>query len=235
MNSAERAEMFRSAAERFGPWITHHKIDDIGYGGRFDYSRDSRLLTCLAQWRPAGRILEFGCNEGGHTAVLAAQPDVTHLHAVDARDYLVEKTRVAVAAHGFHNVTVSLCNADDPAAVVALGLFDGVFCSGLLYHLQEPWLFLAALRRVTSTLFISTHYTLTPTEVRNGYDVQPYQEKGFDDAFSGMRAESVWPCLSSLRRMIEDAGFTIASLQSVPEWSSGLHSVRFPLANILCR
>jgi SAM-dependent methyltransferase len=134
MTPDEVTALFRDEATNFAPWRTRHVIGGTAYGGEIDYAQDDRWSDCLAMWRPVGRILEFGCFEGGHTALLAAQPAVTAVHAVDGRDYLVERTGRAAKPLGLNQVTVARCNADEPAEVEALGRFDGVFFSGLLYH-----------------------------------------------------------------------------------------------------
>ena len=42
----------------------------------------------------------------------------------------------------------------------AFGRFDAIFCSGLLYHLPEPWRLIDAFAGASSRIFIWTHYTL---------------------------------------------------------------------------
>lgn len=133
------------------------------------------------------------------------------------------------------NVTVGLCNADEPEQVEALGQFDGVYCSSLLYHLLEPWKFVAALRSITPTLFLSTHYTAYPNAVRNGFDVQVFPEFGYRDSLSGLREESTWLSMDSLILMLESAGFAVTKMQMIPNWRSPLHPMVWPMANILCQ
>jgi hypothetical protein len=89
------------------------------------------------------------------------------------------------------------------------GRFDVVFCSGILYHLPEPWTLIEGIRRISDKVFIWTHYAeeAKATEV-NGYRGWWYQESGFKDPLSGLSPKSFWPAFDSLQDMLRHCGFT---------------------------
>src|SRR6266568_2805317 len=71
----------RAQVEELGSWITGFEFEGTRYGGDYFPNDDSRVLrfvNAFRQWlrelpdrRRALRILECGCLEGGHTALLA--------------------------------------------------------------------------------------------------------------------------------------------------------------------
>jgi hypothetical protein len=57
----------------------------------------------------------------------------------------------------------------DVRNLAAYGEFDGVFCCGLLYHLDEPSAFLAMLGKVTRrVLVVQSHYAPYPQTAHEG-------------------------------------------------------------------
>src|SRR5437762_9322472 len=75
----------RAQVEELGSWITGFEFEGTRYGGDYFPNDDSRVLRfvdAFRQWlrelpdrRRALRILECGCLEGGHTALLAKALD----------------------------------------------------------------------------------------------------------------------------------------------------------------
>lgn len=89
------------------------------------------------------------------------------------------------------------------------GEYDAVFCSGLLYHLPRPWDVIQEISKVTSKLFIWTHYAsdTKAAETINGYRGFWYEEFGYHDPLSGLSKKSFWVSKSSLFGMLKKAGF----------------------------
>ncbi len=97
---------------------------------------------------PAGsRVLEAGCGVGAQTVILAAHSPGAQITSIDVSEASVAQARAAVAAGGFHNVTLQ------PADIFHLPFapesFDHVFLCFVLEHLPEP---AAALRKLRAVL-----------------------------------------------------------------------------------
>jgi hypothetical protein len=88
------------------------------------------------------------------------------------------------------------------------GHFDAIYCSGLLYHLPEPWRLTAQFRSVADGVFIWTHCS---TEEAATCLADTYRgwhtEGGPEEALSGLSPDSFCPTLGSLCNMLTNAGF----------------------------
>jgi len=194
--------------DRRGPWITKFVIEGTEYGGDFDPLADPRVKQFF-QWFPnACEILELGCLEGGHTMALARQVGVKRIVGVDARSSNLKKAAFVREVLGLSNIEFQVANLE-MVALPIFGKFDAIFCSGLLYHLPEPWKLISQFPQVSGNLFVWTHYAddQQAKEVRNGYTGKSYQEAGTSDPLSGLSKVSFWPTLSSLIRMLTLSGY----------------------------
>jgi SAM-dependent methyltransferase len=194
--------------ERHKPWITRFWIDNVAYGGDFDAMNDMRLEQFRAQFPNARTILELGALEGGHSFGLAAGPQVTRIVALEGRTANIERARLVqrlldVRKVEFHEVNL------EQTDLAAWGRFDAIFCSGLLYHLPEPWKLLEQCARISSGFFMWTHYAGDDGNVEvNGYRGKWFRESGLGDPLSGMSGESFWPTLPALERMLRQSGYS---------------------------
>jgi SAM-dependent methyltransferase len=103
-------------------------------------------------------IVDLGCLEGGFT-LLFAQAGMEAL-GIEAREMNIEKCEYVAKAFELPNLRFAL---DDVRNIQSHGRFDAVFCSGLLYHLDDPTAYLRTLSRVTKrVLIIDTHYSRAP-------------------------------------------------------------------------
>jgi hypothetical protein len=204
--------MLASVITRLGflarrPWISRFTIAGRDYGGRYDVTHDPRLGHFFRCFPGARRVLELGSLEGAHTFALAAR--VAEVHGIEGRAANLRKARFVQRRLGCRNVTFHQADLEafDPAA---LGRFDAVFCSGLLYHLPRPWELLARLRGAADGLLLATHYAPADKadEERNGYAGTRYHEFGLKEPLSGLSPESFWPTLDALARMVRDAGYS---------------------------
>ncbi len=234
MDHQSIASVFKSLADRHGAWFTQHVIDGVAYGGQENYLQDDRFFDFLELGRPYGDILEIGCYEGGLTARLAGLAGVRSVVAIDGRDYNVEKTSAAVAARRLSNVTVRLCDINDAVAVRSLGSFNQIYCTGVLYHLKDPWNFLVSARHLSRHIYISTHYSVAARVVHNGYRGHFFRESGYKDPLSGLQDVSFWPILGDLVRMLDDTGWTIQTLRNYPSHRALAHTTPLPLVNMQC-
>jgi 2-polyprenyl-3-methyl-5-hydroxy-6-metoxy-1,4-benzoquinol methylase len=102
------------------------------------------------------RIADLGCLEGGYTlefaraGFTAVGVEIRAGH-IAACDYLKANTDLP----GLSYVQDDVWNIADH------GTFDAIYCSGLLYHLDEPKRFLDLLASVTTkVLLLSTHFAV---------------------------------------------------------------------------
>ena len=73
-----------------------------------------------------------------------------------------------------------------------------MLCSGVLYHLPEPWKLIEQIGEIAPALFLWTHYARQGTETINGYDFWPYHEPDLTKSLSGLQPTSLWFTLHSL-------------------------------------
>lgn len=189
-------------------WVTRFTIGGQTYGGWYDASSDRRLAQFEQAFPIRTRILETGSLEGGHSFCLARMSNVDEVVALEGRDYNIRKAELVRGVLGIDNVEFHLVDLES-ADLAQYGQFDICFNVGLLYHLPEPWIHLRRIREVTQNIFLWTHYVdpSTVNEQRNGYPGWSYREFGFDDPLSGLSADSFWPSLDALIKMLSDAGF----------------------------
>ncbi len=198
-----------SAFLEHGPWISRFLIDGAAYGGAFDAMNDSRLAAFFGAFPNVATILELGSLEGGHTISLARHEGVKRVVGVEGRAANLARARFVSRLFEVRNV--EFVEADlEHAQLGRFGEFDAIFCSGLLYHLPEPWKLLRQLATVSSRGFFWTHYCddLEADTVREGYKGRMQIEQGLEEPLSGLSPYSFWPTLGSLLRMLTEAGYS---------------------------
>lgn len=205
-----------------GPWITHYLVDGVESGGKFRALEDKRVDQFFESFPGVRTILELGSLEGGHTFALAQRTRVQRVLGIEARASNIERARfmqILLKIDHVEFVEANLENVD----LTVFGKFDAVFCSGLLYHLPEPWKLIAEIARVAPRAFIWTHYATEPAnEVRENLRGREQIEGGIDDPLSGMSAKSFWLTLESLKTVLISAGFdSLQILQDHPKHQNG--------------
>ena len=196
--------------KRHSPWMTKFMIDGKFYGGWWDAMKDERIVTQFRRAFPdARKVLELGSFEGGHTFALAKQPGILHVMGLEGRAANLKRAEFAKQMMGIRNVQFVRVNFEEPGVLEKFHGFDAVCCSGVLYHLPRPWELLKQLEKISSRLFLCTHYcTADNATVEQGsYKGVWYEEGGLTDPLSGLSRKSFWPTLASLSAMLEDAGF----------------------------
>ncbi len=188
------------------PWITRFEIGGRVYGGDYDAGHDDRLKCFFRRFPRARRVLELGCLEGGHTFPLAER--AREVVAIDVQASNLDKCRWLGAELGARNVRWVQADLETDE-IAELGRFDATYCSGLLYHLQEPWNLLRRVAPQTRAIFVWTH-TAPPDRSlfeRGGYLGAEIGEPDYDHPLKGMRPTSFWPTQAELLRMLQDCGF----------------------------
>ena len=220
MNHSESlAEEF----EKLGPWIYQFQIAGQSCGGTISAVGDERVERFF-QYAPNPRtILELGSLEGAQSFILAEQPGVERVVALEGREANLRKARFVQALLQIRNVEFIQANLEI-ADLTAFGKFDAIFCCGLLYHLPEPWKLLAQLPAVAPLLFIWTQYC-TENEARdvgNGLRGKTHIEGGADEPLSGMSPTAIWLTLESLREVLQESGYkNIEVLHDNPAHTNG--------------
>jgi SAM-dependent methyltransferase len=197
-------------AERFAalaPWRTRFEIDGSAYGGELDYADDQRVPTFFSWFGRPRTILELSSCEGGHTLRLAARTTGRVL-GIEGREKNVKRAQLVaelLCRDGVEFVVDDLDTVD----LARHGAFDAVFCAGVLHRLTTPWRLLREVSRVSSKLFLDTHYWAGSriTEV-----------EGYRGAWvHGGDRETFWLTRPSLLRALTSAGWAVRQITDQPQ------------------
>ena len=209
MNRSDLAGEF----EQLAPWVFQFRIGGADYGGAISAIGDVRLEQFWKFAPEAKRILELGSLEGAHTVQLAARSGVEEVIAIEGRAANIRKAELVKRLVNVRNVAFVEANLETTDLTI-FGKFDAVFCSGLLYHLPEPWKLIEQLPRVAPKLFVWTHYAddLLADVVQHDLRGQVHPEGGADEPLSGMSSTAFWPTLGSLTKMLTTSGYKTVHL-----------------------
>lgn len=191
-----------------GPWVTRFVVDGVESGGKFRALEDQRIAQFFESFPNVRTILELGSLEGGHTFALARHHGVARVLGIEARSANIGRARFAQGLLGIANA--EFVEADlEKADLATFGKFDAIFCSGLLYHLPEPWTLIDQFSLVTPRVFIWTHYAADAADnlTMNGFKGREYVEGGPDEPLSGVSPKSFWLTLDSLKKALTNAGY----------------------------
>lgn len=170
------------------------------------------------------RVADLGCLEGGYTVEFArAGFDAV---GIEGRETNIAKCDYVAKKLGLPNLRFV---RDDVRNLPEYGVFDAIFCCGLLYHLDKPGAFIDTLARCTRhILILQTHYAvpdrdpagirLSPMSVNEGmagrwYDEWPEvaseetKEKLIWASVGNSRA--FWPTKGELLEKVRSAGFGV--------------------------
>ena len=201
------AELDKKFAE-LGPWVFQFRIEGQDYGGAISAIGDARIEQFFCFASKPETILELGALEGAHTFLLAERPGVRRVLALEGREANLRKARFVQELLQIPNVEFAQANLEH-ADLAKFGKFDAVFCSGLLYHLPEPWKLIEQLPAVAPVLFIWTQYAPEneATDIGRGWRGKIHVEGGPDEPLSGMSRTSTWLTLPSLREVLAASGY----------------------------
>lgn len=201
------------------PPVTDHRRDpaDQTVGASADWT--SAFLRIFAATLEKGEaIADLGCLHGAYTIALASAG--YRVAGYDARNENLQAAHKAALAAGFGEIPFGQIDARD---IEDTGFYwDGVLCSGLLYHLDKPAAFLRTLAKITlKVLVIQTHYSVRDYLVENeGYLGHWYREDVGHPFSAWGNEQSFWLTRPHLLAAIEDAGFPL-----VFEAHSHLHDI----------
>ena len=171
---------------KLGPWVFQFQIDGQIYGGGISAVGDARVEQFFRFAPKAETILELGALEGAHTVILAQRPGVKRVLALEGREFNLRKARFVQELLQVSNARFAQANLEN-ADLTLFGKFDAVFCSGLIYHLPEPWKLISQLAALAPNLFIWTHYAADADAevVVDGLRGKVHPEGGAADPLSG--------------------------------------------------
>ena len=199
--------------DELAPWVFQFRVHGADYGGAVSAIGDVRLEQFWRFAPDAKRILELGSLEGAHTVQLAARDGVEEVIAIEGRAANIRKAELVKGLLNVRNAAFVEANLET-TDLTSFGKFDAVFCSGLLYHLPEPWKLIEQLPRVAPKLFIWTHYAddLLADVVQHDLRGQVHPEGGADEPLSGMSSTAFWPTLGSLTKLLTTSGYKTVHL-----------------------
>jgi SAM-dependent methyltransferase len=173
------------------PWVFDQQHYDALNAARGESLR--RLLPDLKQRLGIETVLDLGCGLGHYAAIL--HESGFRVLAIDGRKENIEEAR-----RRFPQVEFRVADAQDPA-LSQLGSFDLVFCFGLLYHLENPFLVLRNLAKLTpkATLIEGIVYP-SPEPAMVLMD----ENNGVDQGLNFMAFYPSEPCLI---KMLRRSGF----------------------------
>lgn len=112
------------------------------------------LETVFPSGRGSVRLADLGCLEGGYAVEFARLG--FQVLGLEVRESNIAACRYVKAKTNLPNLEFVRDNAWN---ITNYGLFDAVFCCGLLYHLDRPKLFLETVSAATRKLLIlQTHF-----------------------------------------------------------------------------
>lgn len=190
------------------------RIDGQDYGGGISAIGDARVEQFFRFAPGAETILELGSLEGAHTFILAQRPGVRRVLALEGREFNLRKARFVQELLQVSNAEFAQANLEH-TDLTTFGKFDAVFCSGLMYHLPEPWKLISQLPAIAPNLFIWTHYAPDADAgiVFGDLRGEAHPEGGAADPLSGMSATATWLTLESLTKALKESGY--ASVQVI--------------------
>lgn len=127
-------KMARSGWER-------ERIDPVRLGVRHGTVREHVARYRFAAERLAGRVLDAGCGTGYGSLLIAGNPAVREVIAVDCDERSIAHARNTYRAVGLDFRQADLLGA----SLHELGLFDRIVCLEVLEHLAQPERLLAQL------------------------------------------------------------------------------------------
>lgn len=171
-------------------------IFDASHYESLNTSRAAVVSSLLGQLTPSLQLntaIDIGCGLGYFSALLESLGfDVL---AVDGRQQNVDE-----ASRRNPGILFKRCDAQNPE-LLQFGKFDLVFCFGLIYHLENPFLTVRYLREMTSKLLLVEGVIYPGQDPIMGLvDEGPTEDQGLNHV-------AFYPTESCLVKMLYRSGF----------------------------
>ncbi len=200
--------------KQLGPWICDFEIQGHKTGGYFDALNDRRILVWLSKYPQLKTVLEMGSLEGGHTAAIASYPGILRVVGLEARDANLAKCEFVHKSLGITNSIHTKYDLEQ-ANLMQLGSFDGIFCSGVLYHMLDPVRLFNQFNDITDIVFLGTHYVEKAVTNLDGWEGEWKPEFGMKDVLSGVEDKAFWLTKQSIEGLAKVNGFKITFMETV--------------------
>lgn len=153
------------------------------------------------------RVADLGCLEGGYAEAFArAGYAVT---GIEVRTENIACCRYVANRAGLPNLDFVKADVREVLDRAFDGQWDAVYCGGLLYHLEDPSVFLRDLGRVTARLLVlDTHFSVHPDAEHEGRAGHWYEE-GRSRWSAWGNEKSFWLAKPDLLAAVQDAGFSL--------------------------
>lgn len=200
----------------------------------FHHYRKKHIFSNLLEYTSLknSNILDIGCNEGFYSFA-ALEFGAKSVKGLDLRNENISRAKKIKQYCDYTNCEFELGDVSDET-ILNYGLFDIVFCFGVLYHLENPMLAIRNLRKVTKRF-------LVVDSVVTSFDKSATIRISAEDN-SNLRAGKTgacfYPSLGGLIKMLEIGGFKVDVLAAtVPEfWSSECgHDYRKNQVTLICQ
>jgi tRNA (mo5U34)-methyltransferase len=172
-------------------------IFDAAHYESLNSSRAAVVVALLDQLKtklPLHTTIDVGCGTGYFSGLLKSRG--LEVLAVDGRAQNVEE-----ASRRHPGIRFERCDAQSDA-LPRFGTFDLVFCFGLLYHLENPFLTIRHLREMTK------HLLLVEGVIYPGEDpIMGLVDEGLTDD-QGLNHVAFYPTESCLAKMMFRSGFS---------------------------
>jgi len=177
--------------------LTRQPIFDAAHYESLNTSREAVASALLAQLKEPLQLrtaIDVGCGLGYFAALLKSLG--FEVSAVDGRQQNVEE-----ASRRNPDIEFSCCDAQS-SELPKKGKFDLVFCFGLLYHLENPFLTIRYLRQMTKNLL------LVEGVIYPGADpIMGLVDEGLTED-QGLNHVAFYPTESCLVKMLYRSGFS---------------------------
>lgn len=175
------------------------------------------LKAAFPGWAPeAIHVADLGCLEGGYAVAFARAG--YQAQGIEARDDNFACCRWVQEQLGYPP-NLAFVKADVREYVPG-HVWDAVFCSGLLYHLDDPGRFITRLGQATRRLLIlNTHYAASAEDVHEGNEGRWADENDGRWSSAG-NGKSFWITRAHLIRALRLAGFA-AVFEQVDYFNDG--------------
>jgi SAM-dependent methyltransferase len=208
---------------KLAPWIFQFRIGEDEYGGTIGAGSDARVDQFFRFAPNVATILETGSLEGAQTFLLAQQPGVRRVLAIEGREANLRKARFVQRLLGVKKAEFVQGNLEE-MDLSRFGTFDAVFCCGLLYHLPKPWEFLNRLPSVAPILYLWTAYCgdREAIDLPDGMRGKIHGEGGLNEPLSGLSPTATWLTLDCLLACLAAAGYErVEVIQDEPNHVNG--------------
>jgi len=209
---APSPEEIQTKVDALGDWITGFTINGVNYGGHYRPIGDERVVKFINKLATLNTqisaVLECGCLEGAHTAMLAQALPKASIYACDIRDENLKKTQLHTELLGISNINIFKDDLDAPKHAFVRS-YDAIFCCGILYHLRWPEIFLKDAAKHSPILWLWTVYCAeSEATIKEGSLRGRIYSEDIRHPLSAIRKESFFPTLGSLIDLILESGYT---------------------------